>query len=109
MRLIQMIRNDIRHSRVTKLYERMENAVRNKAKLQSDSIYHTEMAHFYTDRVEAINPHADWWGFAAVKQKQVDSYREIQSLEERINEANAAIKASKEAYEAMRDAVASAK
>lgn len=60
---------------LAKQYERVEAAVKAKAKCVSDAEFNRTMAGFYTERVLSIDPHAgpeQAWEFADAKQKQYD-------------------------------------
>lgn len=93
-----MIRDGFRHERLRRQYARVETSIRNKASLASDMTFHQTMVDFYTDRVSTTDPNVDWWGFAEAKQKQVDNQEDIRLLSKRLAEADATVKAHKEAF-----------
>lgn len=55
-----------------KQYERVEAAVKAKAKCVSDAEFNRTMANFYTERLDSIDHNTDWWEYADAKQKQWD-------------------------------------
>lgn len=98
MSVLNLIRSTLKDNKVRKQYERVEKAIRAKAQLASDMEFHRTMSNFYTERVMDINPHQNWWDFAAAKQKQYDHQEDFVRYEKRIEEADANVEANKQAY-----------
>lgn len=101
MNILQEIKNYIRSNRVRKQYERVEKAIRDKALLASELEFHRTMGDFYTERVQTIDPHSDWWNFAEAKQKEYDHKEDSNRVANRILKANAKVSANKLAFLAM--------
>lgn len=101
MNMLQAVKNYIKSSRVRNQYERVERAIRNKAQLASELEFHRTMGDFYSERVQSIDPHTDWWNFAEAKQKEYDHNEDSVRLSNRIVEADAKVNANKAAFLAM--------
>ena len=71
--IIDAIRDAMRSHAIKTQAEKIDAAVQDKARANSDSVYHFEMAAYYQTAAAAIDPNVDWWGFAAVRQKLEDS------------------------------------
>lgn len=100
MSILQLIRDTVRHSRIQNRYEKVEQAIKNKARIISDLEFHRTMSNFYTERVMDINPHEDWWAFAQAKQKQYDHQMDFTIIERKVEEAEAKVVACTNAYKA---------
>lgn len=99
MRILNFIRGMFRDNRVRANYDKLEKAIRTKAKFVSDLEFHRSMADFYTSRVLEIDPDNDWWYFADSKQKQYDHQQDLLAYEKRVEEADAEVAAQKLAFE----------
>lgn len=91
--LLRLIREVVFGNPQLKQQERIEDAVRDHAKLISDADYHRIMANYYTARAATIDPNNDWWGYASVKQKEYDNVQEHARYVERATEAGARVEA----------------
>ena len=81
---------------IIKQYERVEAAVKAKAKCVSDAEFNRTMANFYTSRVVAIDPHAgpeQAWDYADAKQKQHDHQLACIANDKCVEEATARVEA----------------
>lgn len=81
--LYLLFRDTLLGDPVSTQYEREQREQRTRAREEAEAEYHRIMANFYTDRVLAIDPNADWWGFAEAKQKQYDHQTECLRYERR--------------------------
>jgi hypothetical protein len=72
VRIVDAIRRAIATHRAGREYEKIEAAIRTEARLASEAEFHRTMSDWYTKQLDAIDPHADWWGFAQTKQKEQD-------------------------------------
>lgn len=79
--------NDYRAGRA---FERVESAIRRQARMASEAEFHRAMADWYTRQVDKIDPHTDWWHFAANKQKESDHLLEHSVYARRAEEAEQA-------------------
>lgn len=87
--LIRLVLDAVCGNPVAKQQERIDGAAEIEAHALSDAAFHRTLVSHYGDRVAAINPHDDWWGFAAVKQKQVDHQAELTAATEKAADAAA--------------------
>jgi hypothetical protein len=74
-------------------FERVESAIKHQAKMASEAEYHRQMGDWYTRQVDGIDPHTDWWHFAAMKQKEHDHLMEHHVYRQRADEAEQAANA----------------
>jgi hypothetical protein len=84
-----------------KQYERVEAAVKAKAKCVSDAEFNRTMANFYTERLDSIDPNTDWWEFADAKQKQYDHQTTCVSNDAAVEEAAQIARAEIARYSAL--------
>lgn len=87
------LRQWIAEHRAAHAFERVERAIRYQARMASEAEFHRAMADWYTKQVDGIDPHTDWHGFAAVKQKEHDHMMEFGVYRNRASEAQAAANA----------------
>jgi hypothetical protein len=81
------IRQWIAEARAQRRERLAELAIKSYSRLQAEAEFHRCLCNWYTDRVAEIDPHADWNGFAAMKQKEHDHGREFQAYSERAAQA----------------------
>lgn len=74
-------------------FEKVESAIKLQARMHGEAEFHRAMVDWYTKRVDGIDPHTDWNGFAAVKQKEHDHLLEFHAYRQRADEAQAAAEA----------------
>lgn len=91
--LWHMVRDVLFGTPVRRKYDKVEAAIKAKAEAMSQREFHLAMWNFYTARVEIIEPHLNWWGFAEAKQKQYDHSIEAATWEDRVEEADGVLAA----------------
>lgn len=89
--LLDLIKGDP----VARQYEKVEDAIRTQSQSVADAEADRILCDFYTERVNTIDPHTDWWGFADAKQKQVDHTASWTRNVQRVEEAKAKVEAAK--------------
>lgn len=97
--MIKRIKEMVRVDRISKRKARLESAVRAKANAFGEAEYHRMMSDYYSGCVAAIDPHADWWGFADAKQKEQDNIAMFQEYSKKVSEASARIEAEQARYD----------
>lgn len=93
-----MLRELFHPGRVQKQKERVLKAAKAYARALSDAEFERCMADYYTQRVDATDPHLDWCGFAEVKQKQFDHAADYAQYERRAQTAQAKLRAEEARY-----------
>lgn len=64
--------NILRGNTPQNAYDKLQYAVRNKARHQAEADYHHSLAIFYERQAQTTDHETDWWGFAHAKQKEAD-------------------------------------
>ena len=75
----------VRGDPLAKQNERVEEAVKAKAKCVGDAEFNKTMANFYTERVMNINPWDDHVGFCNARTSQLE-YQELHAASEKLVE-----------------------
>lgn len=92
------IRDTLRENKIAKQKQRVDDAIKVRARAASEKEYHRVMADFYTERAAGVDPHQDWWEFAAAKEKETEHVAECQAYGARADEAAAQVVAEKARY-----------
>ena len=87
--LFRLVRDGLWGDPVAKQQERIDGAAEIEAHAMSDMAYHRTLVEHFSQRVAGINPHDDWWGFAAAKQKQADHQAELIAARDKAQDAAA--------------------
>lgn len=87
----------LRGDKLRAQYQKVEDALREKAEMASDVEFHRTMQSFYDTRSANIDPHVDWWGFADAKQKGFDHGQSSEKYNKKLEEASAKLKARESA------------
>lgn len=74
-----------------------EQAMERTALLQGEYTYASVMYDYYCKEITRIDPYEDHWGFAEVREKQLNHFADMARLSRAVDEAQAKVKATQEA------------